>query len=101
VLLGFVIQLLSLCTPVVTQWTIDNVVSVGNTSMLATSVFVLALVLVLRILFDIGRGWLVCHSTAMFSVRWRSTLVEHLLRLPLDYFGQRHAGTIASNFNAT
>ena len=97
---SLVLELLALASPLFMQWTIDHVVVSGDLQLLSTLGIGFLLVLLVEQLFTLVRSWLVLRVGTQLRVQWRSNVLAHLLRLPLDYFARRHLGDIVSRFGS-
>lgn len=97
---GFCLELLSVVLPVLSQWAIDHVAAAGNLNLLALLAISMGLVIVLQTVFEAARGWTIVHASINFSLRWRTAVFDHLLRLPVDYFQKRRMGDISSRFDS-
>ncbi|MCX5926890.1 MAG: peptidase domain-containing ABC transporter [Cyanobium sp. LacPavin_0920_WC12_MAG_63_22] len=99
VLTGFISQVLELVLPLSMMVVLDAVVIRNNPSLLAP-ILVLAVVATL-VTGVIGglRALVTADLSDRVDVRMGSSVVEHLLRLPLPYFESRQVGTILYNVN--
>lgn len=97
---GFCLELLSVVMPVLSQWAIDHVAASANLDLLTLLAVSMGFVIVLQTVFEAARGWTIVHATLNFSLRWRASVFDHLLRLPLDYFQKRRMGDISSRFDS-
>ena len=98
---GLASQCLGLSVPLTTQWTLDNLVEGGNESWLFFPAAIIAAALILGAVFDGARSAMLQDATTSYGVRWRSSLVDHLTKLPMAWFGQRQTGVVVSDFNST
>ncbi len=99
-LLSLVLEVLMLTGPLLLQWIIDHVVVSRDGNLLGTLVVGFLLLLVLQQGFNLARSWLLLMVNASVRVQWRSNVVSHMLRLPLQYFQKRHLGDIVSRVGA-
>lgn len=93
---AFIMQILAIFSPIITQSVIDKVL-VHNSM---TTLDVLAMGLVLITLFEtilsIVRSYIFTHTTSRIDVILSCRLFDHLFKLPLRYFESRRIGdTIA------
>lgn len=94
------LEVLALASPLFMQWIIDHVVVSRDLQLLTTLGIGFLLVLLLEQLFTMVRSWLVLRVGTQLRVQWRSNVLAHMLRLPLDYFARRHLGDVVSRFGS-
>ena len=81
-LAAFIIQILSICSPLVTQSVIDKVLVHNSLSTLDVLVLALGVMLVFETILSIARNYILVHTTSKIDVMLSSRLFEHLFRLP-------------------
>lgn len=91
---------LALLAPLFTQWVVDQVIVARDTQLLATLGIGFALLLGLQNLLGLVRAWVLLRVGTQLRVQWRSNVLAHLMRLPLDYFARRHLGDLVSRLDA-
>lgn len=93
---SFCVQLFSLANPLMTQTIIDKVI-IGN-SVDTLHVFgILMLVLAaFEGLLSSLRTYLFSNTTSRIDLTLGSMVIDHLLRLPMSYFGKRTVGELAT-----
>jgi ATP-binding cassette subfamily B protein RaxB len=101
VAIGVLLELLAVLIPFFTQWAMDNVVALGDADLLTLLAAAMTIVLLLQLVFTSFRTWFITYTSSTFSLQWKSSVLAHLMRLPLDWFQARHLGDIVSKFNAT
>lgn len=94
------LEVLALVSPLFMQWIVDNVVVSRDLNLLTTLGLGFLLVLLVQQVFTLLRSWLVLRVGTQLRVQWRSNVLSHLLRLPLDYFARRHLGDVMSRFGS-
>ena len=99
-LLSFTLQLLALSTPYYMQWIMDEVLLTFDTGMLLTLAFGFSGVLVFTAMVNVLRSWIITRFTSYLALGLSHNVMSHLLKLPHDYFVQRHLGDIASRFGS-
>lgn len=96
VLAAFVVQLLGVLTPIMTQVVVDKVLSHHTLSTLNVLAVGIAIVYLYDLILSLARGYLFTHTTNRIDVMLSQRLFHHLFDLPLRYFESRRAGeTIA------
>lgn len=100
VLLGGIVELLSLLLPLFAQWVVDDVVATSDTTLIAKLGIGFMLVALLHSLFLFSRGWLVSWLGASFNNQWSVNTFRHLLSLPWTYFQRRSVGDVMIRFGA-
>jgi len=99
-LLALALEVFSLVSPFLLQWTLDNVLVTQDRDLLATLMVGFGLLLLMQQLVSATRAWVMMHMSTLLSVQWRANVFSHLLRLPVQYFEKRHLGDVASRFGA-
>ena len=94
------LEVLSLISPLFMQWIVDNVIVSRDLGLLTTLGVGFLLLLVVQQLFTVLRSWMVLRVGTQLRVQWRSNVLSHMLRLPLDYFARRHLGDVMSRFGS-
>ncbi len=88
----FVIQLLGILTPIMTQVVIDKVLSHHIMSTLYVLTIGIGLVYVFDLILSLGKNYIFTHTTNRIDVMLSAKLFKHLFALPLRYFESRRAG---------
>ncbi|MFL1514931.1 peptidase domain-containing ABC transporter [Pseudomonas prosekii] len=99
-LLALVLEVFSLISPFLLQWTLDNVLVTQDRDLLTTLIIGFGLLLLMQQLVSAIRAWVMMHMSTLLSVQWQANVYSHLLRLPIQYFEKRHLGDIVSRFGA-
>lgn len=98
--LTVVLQLAALAAPLYLQLVVDEVLAKGDLDLLT----LLALAFAVLAGLQAGSGWL--HGTALAAAgaalerQVTLNIFAHMMRLPLDFFEQRHIGDVLSRFDA-
>ena len=100
VLLGFLLQCLSIILPLFQQLAVDEAIANRDSSMLIVLVLGFGSVFLVNGILKLLRSLVVIDLSNQFSLQINSNLFRHLLSLPLRYFGVRHIGDIQSRFNS-
>lgn len=99
-LLALALEIFSLVSPFLLQWTIDNVLLSEDSELLKTLILGFGLLLLMQQGITAIRTWVLIHMNTMISVQWRTNVFTHLLRLPIHFFERRHLADIVSRFSA-
>lgn len=95
-LAAFVMQLLGIFSPLITQSVIDKVLTHNSLSTLDILAIGLIIIAVFEGLLSIARNYVFAHTTSKIDVILSCRLFHHLFCLPLRYFEARRVGdTIA------
>ena len=95
-LAAFVIQVLGIFSPMITQSVIDKVLSHNSLTTLDVLVIGLVIITVFESALSIARNYVFAHTTSKIDVILSCRLFKHLFSLPLMYFESRRVGdTIA------
>ncbi len=96
VLSSFFVQLLALFNPLLIQQIIDAVISQGNRSSLSVLGPLLIAMALAQALLGSLRTYLFTDTTNRIDISLGSSIIHHMLRLPLGYFARRPVGEISS-----
>ena len=94
------LEVLALVAPLFMQLIVDNVVVSRDLNLLTTLGCGFLLLLLVEQGFTVLRAWLLLRVGTQLRVQWRSNVLAHMLRLPLDYFARRHLGDVMSRFGS-
>ena len=91
-LAAFVIQVLGIVTPLMTQAVVDKVLTHRAMNTLYTVAVGIFIVYVYELIIGLCRAVLFVHTTSRIDVILSARLVRHLFSLPLKYFENRRTG---------
>ncbi|WP_341659055.1 peptidase domain-containing ABC transporter [Vibrio sp.] len=98
--LALILQLLGLISPFGMQIITDNIIASNDLHMLNVVIMGLALI----VLLELFTGWLRDFVTQRFghqlSFQMQANMLNHLLRLPMSFFENRHLGDILSKIES-
>ncbi|MBW3050283.1 peptidase C39 [Prochlorococcus marinus XMU1403] len=95
-LASFVVQLFGLANPLMIQIIIDKVISQRSLDTLQILGVALVVVTILGGIISSLRTFLFNETTNRIDTRLGSEVIDHLLRLPLNYFDRRPVGELGS-----
>lgn len=98
--LSFAVDLLQLINPLLIQYVTDHIIGVNNASNLIAIAAVVVFFMMMGVLFEWCRGNLIIYLSNYLTETIASTVMQHLLKLPLSYFETRHKGDIQSKFQS-
>ena len=93
---SFVVQLFSLANPLLIQVIIDKVISQRSLDTLQVLGIGLVIVTLLEGILGSLRTFLFTETTNRIDQRLGAEVIDHLLRLPLDYFDRRPVGELGT-----
>ena len=96
---SFVIQLFTLSSPLIIQLIIDKVINQRSLDTLQVLGVALILVTFLEAILGSLKTFLFTDTTNRIDQRLGSEVIDHLLRLPLNYFDKRPVGELASRIS--
>ncbi len=99
-LLALALEVLTVVQPFFLQWVVDHVLHTGDRDLLTTLALAFGLLLVMKQLTSVARGWMLVVMGTTLNLQWRTNVFTHLLRLPVAYFEKRHLGDVVSRFGA-
>lgn len=88
----FIIQILGILTPVMTQVVVDKVLVHRSISTLNVIVIGISIVYVYELIFGLSKNYVFTHTTNRIDVMLSYKLFKHLFALPLKYFESRRVG---------
>ncbi|MHB8287124.1 MAG: ABC transporter transmembrane domain-containing protein, partial [Caulobacteraceae bacterium] len=91
-LVSFALQLLGLATPLFFQVVVDKVLVHRGLETLDVVAVGLGIALTFEVVLGGLRSYIFSHTTNRIDVELGARLFQHLLRLPLSYFGARRVG---------
>lgn len=92
----FVVQILGILTPVMTQVVVDKVLVHRSISTLNVLAIGIAVVYIYDLIISLAKNYVFTHTTNRIDVMLSYKLFRHLFALPLKYFESRRVGeTIA------
>ena len=89
---SFFLQLFGLITPLFFQVIIDKVLVHRGLSSLDVLIFAMAVVAIFEVILGALRTYIFSHTTTRVDVELGARLFEHVMRLPIAYFGARRVG---------
>jgi ATP-binding cassette subfamily B protein len=95
-LASFVVQLFGLANPLLIQVIIDKVISQRSLDTLQVLGIALVVVTLLEGLIGSLRTFLFTETTNRIDMRLGAEVIDHLLRLPLNYFDRRPVGELGT-----
>ncbi len=95
-LASFVVQLFSLANPLLIQVIIDKVIAQRSLDTLQVLGVALVAVTLLEGVIGALRTFLFSETTNRIDLRLGSEVIDHLLRLPLNYFDRRPVGELGT-----
>jgi ATP-binding cassette subfamily B protein RaxB len=98
--LSLLLQFFLLASPYYTQLVVDEVLVSQDQPLLVVLALGFGLLVLIQILTQTFRSWVVLHLGAMMSVQMATNLMRHLVHLPLNYFDKRHMGDVVSRFGS-
>lgn len=99
-LMSLVLQFFLLVAPYYMQLVVDEVLVSRDLDLLKVLAMGFSLLLLLQILTNTLRSWLVLHLSSVLNLQLATNLFRHLLHLPLSFFEKRHMGDIVSRFGS-
>lgn len=98
--LSILIQLAGIGAPYYMQWVVDHVLVTADRDLLVVLAIGFSLLMLTSTLIGTLRSWLVLRLSSVLNLQMGVNLLQHLLRLPLDFFEKRHIGDLVSRFSS-
>lgn len=99
-LLSLGIEAATLLIPLASQVIIDEVIVNADQDLLFVVAAGLGLLLLVQLALAVARTWAIILTGGRVALQWSTSLFDHLMKLPLDYFESRHVGDLISRFTA-
>ena len=96
---SFVIQLFTLASPLIIQLIIDKVINQRSLDTLQVLGAALVIVTILESVLGSLKTFLFTDATNRIDQRLGAEVIDHLLRLPLNYFDKRPVGELSSRIS--
>ena len=96
---SFVIQLFTLASPLIIQLIIDKVINQRSLDTLQVLGAALVVVTILESVLGSLKTFLFTDATNRIDQRLGAEVIDHLLRLPLNYFDKRPVGELSSRIS--
>ncbi len=100
VILGILLIIPAIVIPVLTQQFIDRVIAGKDASFVPVILIGMGLSLVIEGLLDFYKNYILTKFEMKMAMSQTSQFLWHLLRLPVQFFGQRMTGDIANRLQA-
>lgn len=98
--LSLLLEILGLSSPLFIQYITDRVIGAGDGTNLSALAAGFSILILLHVLTEYLRGNLVVYLSNHLTVQFAGNIVQHLLKLPLEFFEKRHKGDLQSKFSA-
>lgn len=99
-LLGFVLQFITLLAPFYLQWVVDEAIVTADRDLITVLGMGFLLLVLLQTTVSGVRSWVTTILATNLSFQWLGNSFAHMLRLPLPFFEKRHMGDIVSRFES-
>lgn len=100
IFISMAIEIFSLVNPLFMQYVTDSVLQASE----PYNVYVMGIVFLslatFQVFFEYIRGNMVIYLSSHLSLQLSSMVMQHILKLPLDFFEKRHKGDIQSKFQS-
>ncbi|WP_145553387.1 peptidase domain-containing ABC transporter [Yersinia canariae] len=94
--LSMLLQFLALISPLFFQVIMDKVLVHNALTTLDVLIIVLLVVGIYEVVLKLLREYIFSHTTTRVDILLGGKLFQHLIKLPLSYFKQRHVGNIVA-----
>lgn len=98
--LSFALQLFALGGPFYMQLVVDEALVSADPDLLAVLALGFLMLVLIEIVTQMLRSWVVLMFASMLNMQMANNLFRHLVRLPLEYFENRHIGDVVSRFQS-
>ena len=94
------VEAVNIALPIGTQLVMDHVIIAKDQDLLGLICLGLVIFTLFRTFISMLRSWTTLVMQSLIDVQWKTGLMDHLLRLPLNYFEKRKLGDIQSRFGS-
>jgi ATP-binding cassette subfamily B protein RaxB len=94
------VQILALASPLFNQFLIDEAIARYDLPMADVMLVGFVILMLVQSALGLLKGWMVIFLSQELSLQWRGKVFSHLLRLPIEFFENRHIGDVLSKFGA-
>lgn len=94
------LELFAIAAPLLNQFVVDEVLASNDRDLLTVLLLGFGLLLVVQTTLSLARSWMALVLGQSLSLQWAGNVFAHLIRLPVDWYQQRHLGDITSRFGA-
>lgn len=94
------VEVVNIAIPIGTQLVMDHVIIAKDRDLLTLICLGLVSFILFRTFISMLRSWTSLVMQSLIDVQWKTSLMDHLLRLPLSYFEKRKLGDIQSRFGS-
>lgn len=98
--IALVIQAVSVVSPMLNQLIVDDVIVKGDKELLSTVAVGMAIILLTNTLIGLLQSFTGLYLGTQFSFQLQSNLLQHAMKLPIEWFEKRHLGDIMARFSA-
>ena len=99
-LVTVVLQIFVLASPFYLQIIVDDVLIARDLDLLIVLAIGFSIMIIMQTIATALRALMILMMGSQLSVQMNSNLVQHLFRLPMDFFEKRHIGDILSRFGS-
>lgn len=99
-LLSLVLQILALGSPFYMQLVVDEAIVSHDESLLAVLALGFLLLMLIEVATGAFRSYVILVISSTLNIQMANNLLRHLLRLPMNYFENRHIGDTVSRFGS-
>ncbi|MFT7128302.1 MAG: ATP-binding cassette subfamily B protein RaxB [Gammaproteobacteria bacterium] len=99
-ILSLLIQCFAIASPFYMQLVVDDVLVKHDSDLLLILGIGFAGIMLISVCTKALRGFSMVYLTSQMSFNLGSSILFHLIRLPLDYFQKRHLGDVISRFES-
>ncbi|STX48998.1 ABC transporter [Legionella hackeliae] len=99
-MLSFAIEVFNLLNPLFIQYVTDDVIGSSDMNNLYVIASAFIILTCIQVFTEYIRGHLIIYLTNNLTEKFSANVVNHILKLPLDFFEKRHKGDIQSKFHS-
>ena len=100
IMIALIIEILSLFTPFLMQWSIDKVVPFNDKNLFSLLIIGFSIALIVNKLLAFCQDWVALYFSNNLKLELETRIFSKLIDLPLSYFQKRHLGDVVSRFNS-
>ena len=98
--LSLLLQIFLIASPIYMQTVIDEGILSNDSNLLSLLAIGFGLLALFEVMTSTLRSFVILTISSMLSIQMANNLFRHLIRLPLNYFENRHIGDTVSRFGS-
>ncbi|MCL9677221.1 peptidase domain-containing ABC transporter [Acinetobacter sp. ACZLY 512] len=99
-LISIFIEIFVILSPLFLKNIVDKFIVYSDNKVLFSLISLFTIIYFLQYISIFLRGWIIVETGADLNLKWKANIFNHLIRLPIKYFQNRHLGDIVSRIQS-